>query len=816
MGKKPLTNDSMSESQNLIRLKNDLNTTREFLELVSFLDKVPQMEKTPYNATRSLYQAVSKGRDIGTLEKKLETFFGPPRKESGKSMPMSLRFNPSTKYLRGIRDEQSLFLRKTKEGFFYGALWPWSKNPKTITVHLGHISNKMSKKDFNDLEKLVKTKVLNEKIFKEFDKDKESRIYGISIASFMQMAMFEKISCTLEIKTAGKTGQLFLLQGELFAAETGRMKSKAAAYEILSWENTSVELREQSGKKTNEINQELWQILSEAIKIRNEDSEDHKPIGKAGRSDDRGKPTDKRYKKLLGAAQKPGKRKFFLVSAIVFGVLLLVGVGSVISIRVIKQGQAKSEYETLLVQAEELITLEEKEMLLKEYVNSHSQNTYTEEVEKKISQIRNLIEEQDFQTTIKNVEKLSINSSYEKKAIAIYAGYLTKYPNGTYVDEIQLKILQIPGLIDDIDYAKLAEVTQSDYGKRIDGYLSYLSKHPEGRHINSVKELISDTGEDYYEYLIREVALVEQQKNWDRGIELCSRFIDIFKNNYHLDEIDELKTTLQENKDYDLLMAHIKRSGNNYWKARKAYFDFLTKHPDTDKKDVIKFRLSRIAKKIDVLKKWETVLIYSKNKQHSLSNKIYELENYISYNSSGPYVNSAKAILMRLQTENRTLKQRRIGQQRSRKLAKIQQEKNRINIERKKIKTMLSQSGKRRYVSNNNGTFTDTKTGLRWCLLDSRAALNKCLDYKFAQKYVKSLKTGGHSDWRLPYSNELAGLYKNEPFFPDKRVKWYWTAEVFTKGYNKNALIVTSKHEKAYKRQVVTLDKCGWVRAVRP
>jgi len=211
MRRKPSTTDSVNESQELISLKNDLNSTRKFLELVSFLDKVPQMEKTSYDATRSLYQAVSKGRNIRSLEKKLETFFGPPQKASGKSLPVSLRFNPSTKYLRGIRKEQSLFLKKTRNGFFYGALWPWSKNLENITVHLGYISNKMSKKDYNDLEKLVKTKVLNEKIFKEFDADKESRIHGISLASFLEMAMFEKISSTLEIKTTGKTGRLFLL-----------------------------------------------------------------------------------------------------------------------------------------------------------------------------------------------------------------------------------------------------------------------------------------------------------------------------------------------------------------------------------------------------------------------------------------------------------------------------------------------------------------------------------------------------------------------------------------------------------------------------
>jgi len=272
---------------------------------------------------------------------------------------------------------------------------------------------------------------------------------------------------------------------------------------------------------------------------------------------------------------------------------------------------------------------------------------------------------------------------------------------------------------------------------------------------------------------------------------------------------------LQEQKDYDFLIAHIKRSGRNYWKVRKAYYSFLAQHPDTDKKNEIEKELSRIAKKIDEIRKWKTVLIYSKNEQHSISKRIYELENYISYNSSGPYVDYAKTIITRLQNRNRSLKQQQMGKQRSRQQAQIQREKDRIKIERNKIKTMLNQSG-RRYVSKNNSTFTDTKTGLTWCLLDSRAALNKCLDYKSTQKYVKSLKTGGYRDWRLPYSSELASLYKNEPFFPDKRVKWYWTSEVFTKGYNKNALIVTSKHEKAYKRQGVSLDKCGWVRAVRP
>ncbi|MBW1821118.1 MAG: DUF1566 domain-containing protein, partial [Deltaproteobacteria bacterium] len=156
------------------------------------------------------------------------------------------------------------------------------------------------------------------------------------------------------------------------------------------------------------------------------------------------------------------------------------------------------------------------------------------------------------------------------------------------------------------------------------------------------------------------------------------------------------------------------------------------------------------------------------------------MENYISYNPSGPYVDSAKAILTRLQNRNRSFKQQHMEKQYKRQQAQIQREKDRIERERNKIKAMLKSSGGR-YYENNDGTFTDTKTGLMWCLLDSRAALNKCLDYRSTQKYVKSLKIGGYRDWRLPYSNELAGIYKSEPFFPNTGSRWYWTSEVFTK-----------------------------------
>jgi len=83
-----------SESKEVKALKLNLNVTKSFLDLVKKIDSLPDMKKTTYDQTRSLYQAVSKGRNIDAMEKELQGFFGDPAKPAGKPMPLMLRFNP--------------------------------------------------------------------------------------------------------------------------------------------------------------------------------------------------------------------------------------------------------------------------------------------------------------------------------------------------------------------------------------------------------------------------------------------------------------------------------------------------------------------------------------------------------------------------------------------------------------------------------------------------------------------------------------------------------------------------------------------------
>ena len=78
------------------------------------------------------------------------------------------------------------------------------------------------------------------------------------------------------------------------------------------------------------------------------------------------------------------------------------------------------------------------------------------------------------------------------------------------------------------------------------------------------------------------------------------------------------------------------------------------------------------------------------------------------------------------------------------------------------------------------------------------------------------MKDGGHTDWRMPTSAELAGIYQNSPYFPSGGAEWYWSSEVYEKGYQTIANIVNAEPEAVYRKRSANVRKCGAVRAVRP
>jgi hypothetical protein len=75
------------------------------------------------------------------------------------------------------------------------------------------------------------------------------------------------------------------------------------------------------------------------------------------------------------------------------------------------------------------------------------------------------------------------------------------------------------------------------------------------------------------------------------------------------------------------------------------------------------------------------------------------------------------------------------------------------------------ESADKRYLDNDDGTITDTRTGLMWMKMDSYLHSGHWINWHEAHEYVRQLNDEGfaqYSDWKLPTTQELKTLFEPE------------------------------------------------------
>jgi len=256
----------------------------------------------------------------------------------------------------------------------------------------------------------------------------------------------------------------------------------------------------------------------------------------------------------------------------------------------------------------------------------------------------------------------------------------------------------------------------------------------------------------------------------------------------------------------------------------------MVQYPDSPHNKAIQEALLRLEKEEAAGQQWTSIKKSLQRSDIRLQTKIDRVEAYLSQNSSGPQAAEAEAALRSLEEEaaQRSVQRQKVlkaqeAEERAKKeaeekyaaLVKRQAERTRINTEKQKVLAALSQA-QGRFVPEGDSAVKDRRTGLMWGLLDSQREIGVCLDYRAATRYVADLRYNGYDDWRLPTSSELAGIYKNKPYFPASGAQWYWTSEVFAKGYSYIVNTVSAKQEPVFKKIPQDVTACGTVRAVRP
>jgi len=95
-------------------------------------------------------------------------------------------------------------------------------------------------------------------------------IHGITLPGFLQLVELEQKTCTLKIESQGKVGHLYFVKGDLVDAETEEERGENAAYEIISWDNASIEMAPGSKRRKKNIDSSLSYILVEGHRLKDE------------------------------------------------------------------------------------------------------------------------------------------------------------------------------------------------------------------------------------------------------------------------------------------------------------------------------------------------------------------------------------------------------------------------------------------------------------------------------------------------------------------------------------------------------------------
>jgi CheY-like chemotaxis protein len=105
-------------------------------------------------------------------------------------------------------------------------------------------------------------------------KDGSGVVSGISLQSFLQLINIESKTCTLTIRSEGKTGQMYLDKGDLMNAKTENNESSKAAQEIISWndEGLTIEIEDGCAETEKKIKYTIMSLLMEAARMADEQS----------------------------------------------------------------------------------------------------------------------------------------------------------------------------------------------------------------------------------------------------------------------------------------------------------------------------------------------------------------------------------------------------------------------------------------------------------------------------------------------------------------------------------------------------------------
>ena len=355
------------------------------------------------------------------------------------------------------------------------------------------------------------------------------------------------------------------------------------------------------------------------------------------------------------------------------------------------------------------------------------------------------------------------------------------------IDEIKIK-----KIIGDAD--KL--LIKKKYQKVLTLYKEFISKYPKNLCVDKIREKIS-----YVKALLHEIDYKKLDRIKSMPVQARAQayleYIEKYPQGKDFKNIKKILGSMCE-EYYIALLKEIElcEKKEDWEKGILLSDNFIKIYPDTKRAVEIKEQRDSLSIKLWEKEKYALMLQQVKDKgtDYQAGREIFA--DYLQAYPDSSIKEKIKAELLKLNEKELRAK---------------------TASKKERLTRLIKKSGER-FTIYKNGTVKDKNTGMIWCIADSFIDTGDCLDYESAIKYVKNLKTGEVSDWRLPTVNELAQIYKQKPFFPQDDSEWYWTSKSYSRyadGWSKVVDVITSKNQLTWKKEERNSMDCGSVRAVR-
>jgi ubiquitin-protein ligase/peptide methionine sulfoxide reductase MsrA len=479
------------------------------------------------------------------------------------------------------------------------------------------------------------------------------------------------------------------------------------------------------------------------------------------------------------------------------------------------------------------------ETVYQQYLSQNPDTTYAAELNENISKVRNLADDKDYET-LRWLSKCN-----PRTRIGAYTSYIANHPNGKHREEVTQLIAntgedyykyfkeEIALLKSNRNWDKCID-TCNEFDENMDDSIwtdeveqlrvECRKRLDEERDVAALMVEANAKGEDYV--AAKQIYQRYVEANPDASVRTSIR-----------KKIDILDEKLRNRNEWEEILAYIKSEEDDLGERISRLKKYVTQNPSGEHLEEATQEMKVLEERRDIVS-WKKTAESCADAQISIERKIGLLKGFLQRNVSGKYISDAKAKLSALKREQASRSWEDVARYCDNQETEISDRISKLRLfinqnptgefvqdaqlilgklrrfleEEKRIRHRIAEIGNT-YVYH-NGTITDIRTGFMWCAFDSYLDLQKCLKHQSATTYVKRIRYGGYTDWRLPSEEALRSIYNNKPFFPTaNEAKWYWTSNL---GSGHMVPVVTTERQTGWRMEQIELDiGCGSVRAVR-